>query len=228
MDIIVVSLFFVLLLVGILAVTFGGSQAPVKGSTEPTIVCPPGFSPSQAFKEKYGDSGIAYDDKQKAIYLVQGNSQLNRTFWCQDILASALFEDESLVAISVRTDEQGKECLMHMLSEEIKDLFQDTTEQPEGEHQPSTGRTSKSIDLRILINNPEQPVYQIHFLNMEAKKGGVIHRDAIGQGKNWQDLLSYLIRLAGKPQVLQNQHNNPPTKQPSPHSQAEPVGTEQV
>jgi hypothetical protein len=212
MDILIVSLLIFVIVGGLLAFTLGGGQSDTKGPSARSVACPPGFSPSLAFKEKFGDTGIAYDENQKAICILQAEAHLSQIIFYQNILAVALFEDNTLIAKSVRGDEPGKQLLAQILSEDIKALFQDQAEQKGGEQQSTSSGTSSTIQLRILNNNPEHPVHQISFLNMEAKKGGLIYNEAMGHGKNWQDLLSFLIRLAGKP-VAQPGH----TQQPAPH-----------
>jgi len=218
MDLLLVGLLIFLFVAGVFVFTLGGRPSSNKASTIPAMACPPGFSPSLAYLEKYGDTGIAYDEKQKAICILQPDTQHSQIIFYQNILAVAVLEDGSLVAKSERTDEPGKKLLSQNLSEEIKDLFQDNTEQSEGEQKTAPGGTSNNIDLKILINNPEHPVLQIHFLNMEAKKGGVIHNEAVAQVKNWQDLLSFLIKLASKAGSQPGQ-TPPPEGQPAPSQQ---------
>lgn len=199
MDILLVSLVIFIIVGGILVFTLGGIGSGNKTTTKPALACPPGFSPSLAYKEKYGDNGIAYDEQQKAICILKPQDQPSPVFSYQEILAAAVFEDEILTAKSVRADDTGKQLLSQILTEDLKALFQDNEENGGEDQKPSSLGTSNAIELRILISHPEHPFHQIHFLNMEAKKGGVIHKEAIDHGKNWQDLLSYLIRLAGKP-----------------------------
>lgn len=223
MDILIVSLLIFLFVAGVFVFTLGGRPSSNTASTIPAMACPPGFSPSLSYLENYGDTGIAYDEKQKAICMLQPDAQHSQTISYKDILVAAVVEEGSLVAKSMRTDEPGKQLLSHILSEEIKVLFQDHAEQAEGEQNTPSGGTSSNIQLRILINNPEHPVHQIHFLNMEAKKGGVIHNEAVAQVKNWQDLLSYLIRLAAKPVTQPGQTQQPTSQQPTPQQQPEPA-----
>ncbi len=218
MDILLVSLLIFLFVAGVLVFTLGGKPLSNTATTIPPMACPPGFSPSLSYLEKYGDTGIAYDEKQKAICILQPDVQHSQIISYKDILVAAVVEDGSLVAKSIRTDEPGKQLLSHILSEEITVLFQDHAEQTEGEQKIPSGGTSSNIQLRILINNPEHPVHHIHFLNMEAKKGGVIHNEAVLQVKNWQDLLSFLIRLADKAGSQPGQ-TPPPEGQPSPSQQ---------
>jgi len=208
MNILIVSLLIFLIVAAILAFSLGGGGTTKNASAAPGLACPPGFTPALAYKEKYGDNGIAYDETQKAICILKPAGQSSPVISFQNILAAAVFEDNTLTAKSVRIDESGKQLLSHILTDEIKALFQDPAEQGE-EHSPAASGTSSNIELRILINDPDQPVHQIQFLNMEAKKGGVIHNEAVSHIKNWQDLLSYLIRLAGKPMAQSSQ--NPPT-----------------
>ena len=223
MDILLVSLLIFLFVAGVFVFTLGGTPSSNTATTIPAMACPPGFSPSLAYLEKYGDTGIAYDEKQKAICIVQPDVQHNQIISYKDILVAAVIEDGSLVAKSIRTDEPGKQLLSHILSEEMKVLFQDHAEQSEGEQKIPSGGTSSNIQLRILIDNPEHPVHQIHFLNMEAKKGGVIHNEAVVQVKNWQDLLSFLIRMAGKAGTGLGQTPSPDGQPATSQQQPEPA-----
>ncbi len=218
MDILLVSLLIFLFVAGVFVFTLGGKPLSNTATTIPPMAWPPGFSPSLSYLEKYGDTGIAYDEKQKAICILQPDVQHSQIISYKDILVAAVVEDGSLVAKSMRTDEPGKQLLSHILSEEITVLFQDHTEQTEGEQKIPSGGPSSNIQLRILINNPEHPVHHIHFLNMEAKKGGLIHNEAVVQVKNWQDLLSFLIRMAGKAGSQPGQ-TPPPEGQPAPSQQ---------
>jgi len=223
MDILLVSLLIFLFVAGVFVFTLGGKPLSNTATTIPPMACPPGFSPSLSYLEKYGDTGIAYDEKQKALFILQPDVQHSQIISYKDILVATVVEDGSLVAKSIRTDESGKQLLSHIRSEEMRVLFQDNTEQSEGEQKTPSGGTSSNIQLRILINDPEHPVHQIHFLNMEAKKGGVIHNEAVEQVKNWQDLLSYLIRLAAKPVTQPGQTQQPTSQQPTPQQQPEPA-----
>ena len=218
MDIPLLSLLIFLFVAAVFIFTLGGRPTSSKATTIPAMACPPGFSPSLAYLEKYGDTGIAYDEKQKAICILQPDTQHSQIIFYTDILVAAVVEDGSLVAKSVRTDEPGKKLLSQNLSEKIKVLFQDNSEQSGGEQKTPSGGTSSNIQLRILINNSEDPVQQIYFLNMEAKRGGVIHNEAVAQVKNWQDLLSFLIRMADKAGSQPGQ-TPPPDGQPATSEQ---------
>lgn len=225
MDILIVSIFIFFIVGGILAFVLGGGGQTNKASATSALACPPGFSPSLAYQEKYGDNGIAYDEKQKAICILKPEGQLSPVIAYEKILAAAVFEDDILTAKSVRADDPGKQLLSNILSEDMKALFQDKAEQGSEDKKSSSGGTSSQIELRILVNNPEQSIHQIHFLNMEAKKGGVIHNEAVDHVKNWQDLLSYLIRLAGKPVAQPTQATQ--TQSPQPSSEPEPAAAGQ-
>lgn len=227
MDILIVGFFLALLIGGILAfVLNGGGNSPAPKTQASSFPCPSGFSPTLAYKEKFGDAGMAYDERQKSLYLHHPESQHCQIYSYKEILASAIFEDDALMAKFSRTDDSGKQLLGGILSEEIKTLFQDKPEPIEGESPPQNRGTSSSIELRVLVNNPAHPVYRIQFLSMEAKKGGVIHNEAIAHVKNWQDLLSFLIRLAGKPNSSTEQPQPPPSvgHHSSPSNAPEPTG----
>jgi len=175
--------------------------------------CPPGFHPSLAFMEKYGETGIAYDEAQKLLCILHQGDNQSRTVPPKDLLATAILEDGNVQANSVRTDDEGKTLLSNLLTDDRKAVFQEVPDSagttPVGIIKP----TSQTIELKILINDQDNPVESINFLNMEAKKGGIIYNEARAQAKNWQDLLGFLMRQAGKT-PLQPQAQSPPKDQP--------------
>ncbi len=144
MDILLVSLLIFLFVAGVLVFTLGGKPSSNTATTIPPMACPPGFSPSLSYLEKYGDTGIAYDEKQKAICILQPDVQHSQIISYKDMLVATVVEDGSLVGKSMRTDEPGKQLLSHILSEEITVLFQDHTEQTEGEQKIPSGGTSNN------------------------------------------------------------------------------------
>ena len=223
---IVLVMFIAVVAVGM--VFFMGGDSGKKKKSMKITGCPPGFKPSLAYMEKYGEIGVAYDETQKLLCVIRQGMNQPRLVSPANILAAAIVEDGVVLAKSVRTDEQGKSLLSSLLTEEIKAMFQDAPDAsattPEGTIKPTT----QTIELKVLINDPDNPVQVINFLNMEAKKGGLIYNEASGHAKNWQDLLSFLIRLAGKTNqttpASQIPSKHPPASSSIPHPTPTAVG----
>ena len=209
---------FVIVVAVLMLVLMGGNSGKKKQGPN-VIGCPPGFNPGLAYMEKYGETGIAYDETQKLLCLLHQESGQSRVVAPADILAAAFLEDGVVLGKSVRTDEQGKTHLSSILTEEIKAMFQDAPEASATTPDEIAKPTSQTIELKILVNDPDTPVQTINFLNMEAKKGGLIYNEASVNAKNWQDLLGFLIRIAGKTPP-QTQAQGAPQIQPT----ATPVG----
>ena len=215
----IVFLVFVLALALGLVVFMGGDSSKKKGP--PNIPgCPPGFQPSLAYVEKYGETGIAYDETKKLLCILHTGDKESEIVSPANVLAVAILEDGSVLAKSVRTDEEGKSLLSTILTDEIKAMFQDAPDAAASGKEGTIKHVSQTIEMKILINNTDNPVQVINFLNMEAKKGGLIYNEASGHAKNWQDLLSFVIRQAGKtPQQ--------PLAQPAELSKPIPAGAVQ-
>ena len=214
MESVFIPILIFIIVVAVLMVLFMGGDSGKKNQGPKIIGCPPGFNPALAYMEKYGETGIAYDETQKLLCVLHQETNQSRVLSPANILAAAFLEDGMVLAKSLRTDEQGKALLSSLLTEEIKVLFEDITEAstttPEGANKP----TSQTIELKILINDPDNPVQTLNFLNMEAKRGGLIYNEASANAKNWQDLLGFLIRLAGK-KTPQPQAQGAPQSQPA-------------
>lgn len=207
-----VTLFIIIVAVLMVALMGGDSS---NNKQAPKIVgCPPDFNPALAYVEKYGETGIAYDETQKLLCILHQETNQSRIVSPTNILAAAILEDGVVLAKSVRTDEQGKALLTSLLTEEIKVQFQDAPDASTTAQAETIKPTSQTIEMKILINDPDNPVQIINFLNMEAKKGGIIYNEASGHAKNWQDLLGFLIRLAGKT-TAQTPTQTAPQSQPA-------------
>ncbi len=194
----IIPLLIFIVAVAVLMVAFMGGGSDKKKQSPKVIGCPPDFNPSLAYMEKYGETGIAYDEAQKLLCILHQGQNQSRVVSPANILASAILEDSVLLAKSSRTDEQGKALLSTLLTEEMKAMFQGATEAQETTQDGAIKATSQSLELKILINDPDNPIQIINFLTMEAKKGGLIYNEASAHAKNWQELVSFLIRLAGK------------------------------
>ena len=62
--------------------------------------------------------------------------------------------------------------------------------------EPSPKNQTQKIDLCLVINDKDDPVHLINFLDMDAKEGGVIYDKAMNNVNHWHHLLSEFIHQA--------------------------------
>ena len=51
--------------------------------------------------------------------------------------------------------------------------------------EPSPKNQTQKIDLCLVINDKDDPIHLINFLDMDAKEGGVIYDKALNNVKHW-------------------------------------------
>ncbi|RMH10131.1 MAG: hypothetical protein D6704_00015 [Nitrospirae bacterium] len=165
-----------------------------------TLACPPGFIPTQYYQEKYSGNGIAYDATHQTLCFVRSHGQQALVLPIQDLLLSQIVEDGEVLAQASRKDDTGTALLASILTPDI----QATLESPDtngSEHAQRSSTICESLILRVVVNHDQEPVHTIHFLDMETKKGGVIYNTAVVHIKSWQELLTSLIRQAGRTEM---------------------------
>jgi len=52
----------------------------------------------------------------------------------------------------------------------------------------------ENIDLKIIINDTESPVYRINFLSLTTRKGSFLYKIAFKEAEKWHGILSGFIR----------------------------------
>jgi len=142
--------------------------------------------------EKYGGSGIAFDQESKTLCLVKPETSNHLVVPHHNLRAAIVLQDGAPIATAVRNDPDAQQALKVVL-ESLGGNPPSTESQPA---QPSFA--IGSIDLKIIHQFPEDPIHSVNFLNMESKVGGFIYNDAVQQIQKWQDLLAALIHLADR------------------------------
>ena len=64
----------------------------------------------------------------------------------------------------------------------------------EGANIANVNEKIKNIDLKIIINDTETPVFRINFLNIETKKGSLIYKNAYKNAEIWHGKIVGLMK----------------------------------
>ncbi len=179
----------VILVLGVLFLFFVPREAFLNKETRETFVgCPAHFNPTQFYVDKDGGEGIAFSEGQKSICLVKPGTSNTKELPIKDLLLSEVLENGTVVAKSSRSDDKGKELLAKFNTVNAKASSEQDPEQATSSENGNSSGNTNSIELRIVVNDDDS-VHVVSFLNMEAKKGGLIFNGAVTQAKFWQDIM---------------------------------------
>jgi len=159
----------------------------------------PDFLPSQEVMGTDGLSGIAVDINQSKICLIKNSTMITkRVIGYRDIISVELFEDGDSISKTSRTSQIGGALVGGVLLGGAGVLLGGLT---------GSKRTSskiKTIDLRILVNDPVAPLHDIKFLNFESKKDSFSYKNAINSARHWHGVLEVLIKRADSEVSVKN------------------------
>ena len=150
------------------------------------------FSATQKIIGCDGNSGIAIDETRKKICLV--SNQLNkvsiRVVSYRDLLSSEIFEDGSTTTKTARTSQLGGALVGGILLGGVGAVIGGLSGKTK-----TTGKV-KRVDLRLTVNDTQNPIHDVAFQNVEGNKGGLIHEAAMKQARHWHSLAEVLIKRA--------------------------------
>jgi hypothetical protein len=162
-----------------------------KKTMEDAIKALPEFSVSQQIMSCDGSSGIAVDQGRKKICLIANTmSTSNRIVSYKDILSVELFEDGDSITKTSRSSQVGGALVGGLLLGGAGAIIGGLS------GKTRTSDKVKQIDLRIIVNDPNTPLHDIKFLNLESKKDSVIYKNAMQSARHWHGVLEVLIKSA--------------------------------
>lgn len=150
------------------------------------------FIPTQKIMGNDGNSGIAVDEERKKICLIRqnlGSVDLDVLTY-RDILSSEIFEDGITITKTSRGSQLGGALIGGLVLGGVGAIIGGLSSKKK-----SSDKVNR-IDLQITVNRTSSPIHNINFMNVEAKKNGIIYYDAIKQARHWHGLLDVLIKRA--------------------------------
>jgi len=156
-----------------------------------------GFTPRHIYIGRRGlvTVAIAIDGERHKVCIVnvgldvKANSII-KIYSFNDILSCEVFEDDFSVTKTVRSSQALGMAVGGLAFGGVGAVIGGLSGA-----QKTAGNVRK-IDLRIVVNDINQPTYDIPFLSIETKKGGIVHGDASEKARFWAGLLSIAIKQA--------------------------------
>ena len=182
---IVFAILLIVVIVGVLLLQLGAPSA--KKTSDSSHVGPQEFIPSQMYLDNGGSGGIAINEVTKKLCLMKSAEAPPRYLFCTELLASGVLKNGVFLDQTTRT--KPKE-IIDVIQGQLKEAS--ATEARE----PSQKNQTQKIDLCLVINDQDDPVHLINFLDMDAKEGGVIYDKALNNVNHWHHLLSEFIHQA--------------------------------
>lgn len=153
------------------------------------------FSKTQHIMGKNKETGLAFDEVNKKICLLFANHACvisSKIFSYKDVLSVEIVEDGEIVTSTVRSSQIGGALIggiaLGGLGAVIGGLSGKT----------KTTGTVRKIILRLVVNDTNNPLHEISFLDSqtEVSKKSPRYENAIKNARHWNSLIEVLIKRA--------------------------------
>lgn len=153
-----------------------------------------GATISQGFVGKDAKTGIALDEKNKKIILVDKIEEhfTSRVISYSDVLSSEIVEDGESVTKTTRSSQLGGALVGGLLLGGLGAVVGGLS----GSKTSGKGKVMK-LELHIIVNDMRQPLHVISFLRQEVKRsgyGGVVYDEALNKARHWHSLFNVLLK----------------------------------
>jgi hypothetical protein len=192
MDTIVLSLGLGIVITIIIGgIFFILSQAPREQNASTKAIEGTDFFPSQMFMGSDGLGGLAVNEHTQQLCLFTSPSSSPRIFPIADLVGSYLIKNGEILGKSKRS--YPKEIVTYEtgLHRKKKSLIHSL-------HMDSSSEGNQRIDLFIAVQDLEDPLLVVNFLDMETEEGGAFFEKAKSTATHWQSVLDGLILEADR------------------------------
>jgi hypothetical protein len=160
----------------------------------------PNFNVTKKYLSNTSGISIAYDSVQEKIcFLDEGHNLF--IFNYNDIIQSELDIDGKTIFKKSTSGSIGRALVGGVLAGGVGALVGGTTGK-----QNQKEKITK-VDLKIIVNNPTNPLYRINFMDMEVDKSNFIYKNAYKNAEMWHGIISSLIKQ-GEDSALKADNNN--------------------
>lgn len=176
-----------------------------------------GFFVSRKIIGNDGNSGIAVDEQNNTVCLLTGEAPFvkNKVIQYKDILESEILEDGESLTKTSRGSQLGGVLLGGLVLGGVGAIIGGLS------GKKTNIDTIKRIDLKIVINDINEPIFFLNLLNVSNvlstdegyKKSDNKYQIAIQEARKWNSIISILIKKADeedkkKEETLNNVSNN--------------------
>ena len=145
------------------------------------------FKPDSCYLSETSGISFSFDNERKIICFLDASHK--PTFYTYNsILQCEVVEDGVSILKSSTTSTIGRSILGGILAGGVGAIIGGTTSSKAQNVEVS------SLDLKIIVNDPKNPVYKINFLNFKVKKNSLIYKDYYPKIEHWHALISGLIK----------------------------------
>ncbi|MBS3955339.1 MAG: SHOCT domain-containing protein [Methylomicrobium sp.] len=152
----------------------------------------PDFSVTQKVIGADGTTGLAIDEQQKKVCLIDHRQQniSCRVVSYESLLSSELFEDGSTVTKTVRSSQIGGALIGGVALGGVGAIIGGLS------GKTNTSGKVKRIDLRLIVNDTQNPLHDVNFLNFEMNQDSPNYQSAMKTARHWHGLIEVLIKRA--------------------------------
>jgi len=134
-------------------------------------------------------AGLAVDDSSKQLCVIHGDS--TRLYDYKDIVESEVIIDGKSVTKTSRASQFVGTAIGGVLAGGVGAIIGGLS------GSSSTKEKVKGVSLKIIVNDTENPVHLIDFIEL-TNTGSTIPEQALEEAKSWHDLLSVIINQGKK------------------------------
>lgn len=145
------------------------------------------FNSDNEYLSSSSGISLCFDQKRKKICFIDKQHKVS-TFDYKQILQCEVIVDGQSVLKSSTSGTIGRALLGSILGGGIGAIIGGAT------GSKTQNEKIKSIDLKFIINDTNNPVYKVNFLNIETKKGSLIYNASFTEVEKWHGIISGLIR----------------------------------
>jgi hypothetical protein len=147
------------------------------------------FIPSQMFKGKDNQGGLAVNEHTHQICLFESSTSPPLLLPITDLIGSYLIKNGEVFGERKRSYPEEILTFLNEIQDPTEDLIKNL-------HIASPQETNQRIDLLVVVHDQDNPIHIVNFLDMETKEGGILFEKAISTAKHWQYVLEGLILQA--------------------------------
>lgn len=145
------------------------------------------FKPDSYYLSETSGISFSYDNERKMICFLDASHK--PTFYTYNsILQCEVVEDGVSILKSSTTSTIGRSILGGILGGGVGAIIGGTTSSKAQNVEVS------SLDLKIIVNDPKNPIYKINFLNFKVKKNSLLYKEYYPKIEHWHALISGLIK----------------------------------
>lgn len=190
-----IALFTVAMIIIIVAIFFMiSNHTDRENSFKSAISKIPGFNVGAHFVSHSGDCNIATNSDFSKIYLsktIQG-IPYNKVFPSYNLLSSEIIEDGQSIIKTVRSSQIGGAIVGGLMLGGVGAVIGGLS------GRKTNTEMVNRITLRIIVNDPGNPIYDVCFLSRETNKNSIAYKSAIQTAQEWQARLEVMIKRADK------------------------------